>query len=178
MNENVDYGVDSRYLSGTEKKSESAALMQARLDRMKNLSKEQIIQAKLIQLKLKMENYLNEAHYDNSKHFTAFLEMYIDAIYLKRNEFAKDLDVTPVFLSQVINNHREPKDEFILKLMIHSEMAFKNVCDFQKKTWYQVYFHDKVCDTMSKQDQWRPKIEKQVKLRTSIQDKVTANNIR
>lgn len=164
MNENAEYGADSRYLSNKEKKSESAALMQARLNRMKNLPKEQIIRAKLMQLKLKMENYLKEPVYDNRNHFTEFLETYIDTIYTRRNEFANDIDITPVFLSQVINNHREPKDEFMLKLMIHSEMAFKNVCDFHNKTWLQVYFHKKICDTMLNQDQWRPKIERHVKL--------------
>lgn len=162
--ENVEFGLDSRYLSNKERKSESVALMQARLDRMNSLSKDQIIRAKLMQLKLKMENYLKESIHDNCNHFTGFLETYIDSIYAKRNEFAKDIDITPVFLSQIINKHREPKEEFILKLMIHSDMAFKKVCDFHKKIWYQVYFHEKICDTMSNQDQWRPQLEKHVKL--------------
>ncbi len=34
LNENIEYGVDSRYLSDEERKSESVALMQARLERM------------------------------------------------------------------------------------------------------------------------------------------------
>lgn len=160
-----EYGVDSRYHSNKEKESESVKLMQARLDRMKSLSKEQIMRAKLLQIKLKMENYLKQPAYDNHNHFTDFLGLYIDSIYSKRSEFANDINITPVLLSQVINNHREPKDEFIKKLMIHSEKAFNKVCDFQKKTWYQVYFHEKICDTMSNQEKWRPKLEKQVKLR-------------
>ncbi|MGF1564537.1 MAG: hypothetical protein ACFCUH_04150, partial [Flavobacteriales bacterium] len=64
---------------------------------------------------------------------------------------------------QVINSHREPTEEFILKLMIHSEKVFKSVGGFHKKTWYQVYFHEKLCDTMSNQEEWRPRIEEQVK---------------
>lgn len=159
-----EYGVDSRYNSKEEEKLESVALMQARLARMKNLSKEQIIRAKLLQLKLKMDNYLKQPVYDNRHHFTSFLESYIDSIYPKRSEFAKDINVTPVFLSQVINNHREPKEEFILKLMIHSEKVFNKVCDFQKGSWYQVYFQEKICNTMSNQEKWRPKLEKQIRL--------------
>ena len=164
MNDNIEYGVDSRYKTKKEKESDSIALMQARLDRMKNLSKEQIVRAKLMQLKLKMENYLKEPVYDNQSHFTNYLETYIDAIYSQRNKFAKDINITPVFLSQVINNHREPKEEFILKLMIHSEKAFRNVGGFHKEIWYEVYFHEKISNTMSSQEQWRPQIEKQVKL--------------
>ena len=48
---NVDpeFGVDSRYKTNNEREQESIALMQARLDRMKNLSNEQILRAKLLQ---------------------------------------------------------------------------------------------------------------------------------
>ncbi|SKA14911.1 hypothetical protein [Sediminibacterium ginsengisoli] len=164
MIHDFEYGVDSRYKNKKERESDSVALMQARLERMKAIPREQIIRAKLLQLKLKMEAYLKEPVYDNNNHFTDFLEMYIDAIYPQRSKFAEDINVTPVFLSQIINNHREPKEEFILKLMIHSEKMFKNVCEFHKKTWYQVYYQEKISDTMSSQEQWRPGIEKQVKI--------------
>lgn len=164
MIQDVEYGVDSRYKSKKERESESVALMQARLEKMKRLPKEQIIKAKLLQLKFKMENFLKEPENDTNNRFSKFLEIYIDAIYSQRSKFAKDINVTPVFLSQIINNHREPKEEFILKLMIHSEKVFKNVCDFPKKTWYQVYFQEKIAETMSNQEQWRPRIEKLVNL--------------
>lgn len=142
--------------------------MEARLVRMKNLTRDQIIRAQLMQLKLKMEEYLEEPIYDDRNHFTDFLKAYIDTIYTTRNRFAQDINITPIRLSQVINNHRDPKDEFIMKLMIHSEKVYKGICDFQKKIWYQVYYHEKICDTMSNQEQWRPKFEKDIKLSESI----------
>ncbi len=163
-----EYGVDSRYTSTVERDLDSISLMESRLDSIKNLPKEQVLRAKLLQLKLKMENYLEEPVYDNQNHFTHFLETYIDTIYLKRSEFAKDINITPVFLSKVINSHREPNEEFILKLMIHSEKVFKHIGKFQKKIWYQIYFHEKLCDTISNQSKWRPEIEKQVKISESI----------
>lgn len=166
--EDAEYGLDSRYKSKKERETDSASLMEARLMRMKNLSKDQINRAKLMQLKLKMEEYLKQPSYDTQYHFSDFLKTYIDTIYPTRNKFAHDINITPIRLSQVINNHREPKDEFIMKLMIHSEMVYKNICDFQQKTWYQVYFHEKICDTMSNQEQWRSKIEKDIKLSESI----------
>lgn len=165
---NTEFGIDSRYKSNKEHESEATALMEARLKRMKNLSKDQITKAKLLQLKLKMEEYIKKPVYDNHNYFSNFLKLYIDSIYSKRSTFAKDIDVAPVSLSQVINNHREPKEEFIMKLMIHSEKVFKNVCEFHKKTWYQVYFHEKICDTMSNQEQWRPEIEKHVRISEAI----------
>jgi hypothetical protein len=168
LSEDAEYGVDSRFKSNMERESEATALMEARLMRMKNLSKDQIIRAKLLQLKLKMEEYIKKPVYGNHNYFTEFLKLYIDIIYSKRSFFAKDIDIAPVSLSQVINKHREPKEEFIMKLMIHSEKVYKDVCEFHKKTWYQVYFNEKICDTMSNQEQWRPKIEKHVKLSETI----------
>jgi hypothetical protein len=168
MNDDAEYGVDSRYKNNLERESEAATLIEARIGRMKLLSKEQVMRAKLMQLKLKMEEYIKKPVYSNQSYFTEFLKTYIDSIYTKRSLFARDIDITPVSLSQVINNHREPKEAFILKLMIHSEKVYKDVCEFHKKTWYQVYFHEKICDTMSSQAQWRPRIEKHVRLNETI----------
>lgn len=53
-----EYGVDSRYKSDAERKSDATILMESRLMRMKNLSKEQITKAKLLQLKFKMEDFI------------------------------------------------------------------------------------------------------------------------
>jgi len=53
--EDAEYGLDSRYESEKERKSEVTALMEACLNRMKNLSRGQIIRAKLVQLKLRLE---------------------------------------------------------------------------------------------------------------------------
>lgn len=161
----AEFGVDSRYKSREEQKADSIALMEARLERMKNLPKEQIIRARLMQLKIKIERFLREPVSDNVNHFTAFVAAYIDVLYAKRSEFADDINVTPVYLSQVINNHREPNEEFILKLMIHSEKAFKDVSEFPKKMWYEVYLHQKISNTLFNQEQWRPEIEKQVRFR-------------
>jgi len=168
MHTEPEYGVDSRYTSSEVRESEATLLMEARLARMKKLPESQVVRAKLLQLKLNMEEFIQNPVYGDHNHFSEFVQVYVDTIYKKRSSFAKDIDITPVSLSQVLNNHRDPKDEFIRRLMIHSEIAYKNVCEFKKKTWYQVYFHEKICDTMSKQDEWRPDIEKHVKLSKSI----------
>lgn len=166
--ENAEYGVDSRYSLITEQQNDGKALMEARLERMKNVSPEQIFNAKLIQLKLKMEDYIQEPVYKNHYFFTEFLTTYIDIVDNKRADFANDIDITPIRLSQVLNNHREPKDEFIHRLMVHSEKIYQNVCEFQKMIWFQVYYHEKICATMSKQNEWRPKAEKHVNVKKLV----------
>jgi len=166
--EGAEYGVDSRYTSKKQKIADGKALMEARLERMKNLSEDQIIKAKLLQLKLRMEEYIKKPVYKEHNSFTEFLKSYIDTIYSKRIHFARDVNIRPVLLSQVLNNHREPKEEFILRLMIHSEETYRNICKFQKQTWFQVYFHEKICDTIFNQDKWRPDVEKHVNISNLI----------
>ena len=58
--ENAEYGVDSRYASEEEMKTDGKVLMAARLERMKKLSPNLIIQAKMLSLKLRMEECLRE----------------------------------------------------------------------------------------------------------------------
>ncbi|AXG70920.1 hypothetical protein KORDIASMS9_03175 [Kordia sp. SMS9] len=157
-----EFGVDSRYASEQEYQSEATALMEARLQRMKGLSKDQIIRAKLLQLKLKMQEFIKQPVYEQRTYFSDFLQLYVDAIYSKRAIFAKDIGITSVQLSQIINNHRAPQDDFILKLMIHSEMIYKDVSSFPKELWYQVYFHEKLCNTLSTQQEWKSKLEQEV----------------
>lgn len=161
----AEFGVDSRYASSRARKADGQALMEARLERMKNFSEEDIKRAKLMQLKLQMEDYLNKPVCSEKNFFTNFLSSYIDTIYSKRSSFANDIDITPVRLSQVLNNHRDPHEEFMLRLMVHSEKAFQGVCEFPQKTWYQIYYQDKICDTLLNEDEWKPKAEKHVKLR-------------
>ncbi len=165
QDEDAEFGVDSRYASYQAQKADGQKLMEARLERMKNVSEEDVKRARLMQLKLQIEDYLETPTCSKQNFFTNFLSSYIDTIYTKRSSFANDIDITPVRLSQVLNNHREPHEEFMLRLMVHSEKAFQGVCDFPQKTWYQVYYQEKICDTLLREDEWKPRAEKHVKLR-------------
>ncbi|GAO27719.1 hypothetical protein [Geofilum rubicundum] len=60
MNDDAEYGVDSRYKNNLERESEATTLMEARIGRMKLLTKDQVMRAKLMQLKLKMEEYIKK----------------------------------------------------------------------------------------------------------------------
>ena len=53
--EDPEYGVDSRYTSKEERISDGITLMEERLKRMKNVTQDQIVHAKLMQIKLKKE---------------------------------------------------------------------------------------------------------------------------
>jgi hypothetical protein len=159
----IEYGVDARYDSQEDKQKEGLALMEARRMRMSNLSQQDVLRAKLMQLKLQMDEYLIASENNKEYQFTSFLQTYIDTIYDKQQDFALDLDITPVSLSQILNNHREPKEEFFKKLMIHSERVFKAIKGFHKQSWYMIYYSDKINETMAHQDEWKPELEKKIK---------------
>lgn len=163
-----EFGLDSRYSSKEEEKKEAVALMHARLERMKNVPETEILKAKLMQLKFKIENYLSSTVFENEHNFTGFLENYIDILYPKKTDFAADMNITANYLSKVINRHREPNDMFIMRLMIHSEKVYKQVCSFKKECWYQIYFKDKLSETMTKEDKWAPELEKEIKIKKFI----------
>ncbi|MGB3468999.1 MAG: hypothetical protein WBA74_27185 [Cyclobacteriaceae bacterium] len=157
-----EYGIDSRYTSKQESDSEAVLLMEARLERMKNLSDEDLAITALMQLKLQMEEYLENPISDENGYFLKFLKKYIDILYKRKSDFASDINITSIRLSQVINKHREPQKEFFRRLMIHSEVVYKDICDFDTKIWYQVYYQEKICQVMADQDQWRAEVEEHV----------------
>lgn len=165
---NAEYGVDSRYKSKKSELEESRRLMESRLERMNSLTEGQLLKARLLQLKLRMEDFIKQPIGSGDNFFTDFLKFYIDTIYKKRRDFAEDIDETPVLLSKVLNKHREPSKEFMLKLMVHTEKTFENICPIKKSMWHKVYYHEQIYETIFNQEIWRPKIEKQVKIRKSI----------
>ena len=58
LTDDIEYFVDSRYQSQEEYDSEAKLLMEARLKRLKSLPQEEIIYARLMQLKLQLEDFL------------------------------------------------------------------------------------------------------------------------
>ena len=44
--------------------------------------------------------------------------------------------------------------------MIHAEQAFEQISGFQKEIWLELFYHEKLSETMLRQDEWRPAIEK------------------
>lgn len=163
--EDFKYLIDSRTLTDKERKEEKEAILKAREARFKERSEQEVKIAKLMQLKYQMEDYVNNPKCDLERNFTRFLAAYVDTVYDKRKNFATDLSIKPMVLSQVLNNHREPQSTFILRLIVHSEELYKNLCAFDKELWPRIYYQDKVCEIFSTQDKWRKSEEKFVNKR-------------
>lgn len=147
--EEFKFLIDSRVLSNKEKRDEREAILRAREKRFSNRSENEKKVSRLLQLKYQMENYLSNQKCIYEPLFPKFLSTYIDTLYDKRKNFAIDININPITLSQVINQHRDPQENFLIRLIVHSESAYKNLCSFEKELWPKIYYQDKVCEFLT-----------------------------
>ncbi len=89
-------------------------------------------QARLLQLKFQMEDYLKGIRYDKQKNFGFFLRQYLQCIDKRSSEFAAEIDILPSELSQYLNNHRKPPKHIMVRLELHSQNTIP------ASDWYRV----------------------------------------
>jgi hypothetical protein len=171
MKENKDledfkYLIDSRNLTNREKAEERDAILKARAARFGKRSDNEIKTASLMQLKFQMEEYMSSPLCSLEASFPKFLMTYIDTLYEKRKDFASDISIKPIVLSHVLNEHREPNDSFLLRLMLHSQDSFKDLFNFNSELWAMVYYQDKVCRFLGSSKKWGKSEMKHVKGKT------------
>lgn len=132
-------------LTAKEKKAESDFWV----DRRKQFENRTLLQqmyAELLQLKFQLEDYIGSDQYKEQLTFGYFLNEYVSRQYKKDKQFASEVDVTPAVLSQYINNHRKPKDEFVIRLELHSNGMIPAI------SWFKVIQKDKEHEIMTNQD--------------------------
>ena len=105
------------------KKQQAEASLQLAEARKKSIDKMTVAErltANLLQLKFQVEDYLKTDEFDENKTFGYFLKQYLLLIDRKGNEFADEIDIHETLLSQLVNNHREPGDNILIRLELHS----------------------------------------------------------
>lgn len=105
------------------KKQQAEAAMQLAEARKKSIDKmtaAEKLTANLLQLKFQVEDYLKTDEFDEQKTFGYFLKQYLLLISRKRNEFSEEINIHETLLSQFINNHREPGENILIRLELHS----------------------------------------------------------
>ncbi|RDC55909.1 XRE family transcriptional regulator [Pedobacter chinensis] len=132
-------------LTDEEKKVESD-FWAARRIQFKNRTPIQQIYGDLLRLKFQLEDYIGSDQYKEQLNFGYFLNEYVSRQDKKDKEFADEVDVTPAVLSQYINNHRKPKDEFVIRLELHSNGMIPAI------SWFKVIQKDKEHEIMTNQD--------------------------
>lgn len=131
-------------MTDQERKQESNFWINRR-KQFETRSPRQKMHSKLLQLKIQLEDYIKSNQYKESLNFGYFLNEYVSRQGKKGKEFASEVDVTPAVLSQYMNNHRKPKDEFIIRLEIHSSGMIPAI------NWFKVIQKDKEHEIMTNQ---------------------------
>lgn len=127
------YPADSSLINEKEERD----FWELRRKRFLEKSPEQKLFSNILQLKFQMEDYLNRNYYDSNTNFGYFLRNYIESLGKKNKEFAEEIDIKPAELSQLINNHRNPNNEILVRLEIHSNNNIPALI------WYKLLEKDK-----------------------------------
>jgi len=151
--EEFKYLIDSRNMPVEKRKKEDRILLGARKKSIQSMSDFTIRKGKLMQLYFQMNSYLDHPKDETDYNFTEFLRLYVDGLYSKRKDFATDLNIKPITLSQVLNRHREPQEIFLRKLVKHSENVYAEIGYSMTDMWPRVYYQDKLNHFISLQEQ-------------------------
>ncbi|WP_207422836.1 hypothetical protein [Desertivirga brevis] len=133
-------------ISDEDKKLADAELNEKRKARRKQLSDEDRLKNKLLQLKFQLEDYLSSDKFDPRFRFSYFLEQYIQVLNKKKKDFALDVNVSEYQLSHYLNNRREPNESFIIRLEIHSNKFIPAL------QWFKLIEKEKEHDLISNQE--------------------------
>lgn len=126
----------------------------------KRTQKDKLI-VQLLQLKYLMHDYLNNRNSNDIYHFGFFVKEYINRIERKNKEFANEIGIEPSLLSQIINRHRKPSEEFIIRLELHSNKNFPAII------WYRLFEKEREKEIMN-DIELRNQLKKDIKHKLEI----------
>jgi hypothetical protein len=103
-----------------QKKEADRQLAEHREKRRLEMTEDERLRFKLLQLKNQLEDYIKADQYNPQFTFGYFLEQYLQLTNKKKKEFAKDIQIHETLLSQIIKNRREPSNSIMIRLELHS----------------------------------------------------------
>jgi len=128
-------------LTAKQQKEASRELAEHRAKRRAEMSDDEQLHVKLLQLKLRLEDYIAEDQYNPQFTFGYFLEQYLYLTKRKKKEFASDIQIHETLLSSLIKNRREPNQSIMISLEIHSNNILPAIDWFkllEKEKGYQI----------------------------------------
>jgi hypothetical protein len=124
-------------LSGIEKVEASNDLIVARKKAKEELNDNQIVFAKVLQLRFQMEDYIKSNSFNKDFSFAFFLRKYIRLGYKINKVFANDIQLAETELSSILNKGRTPSRKTFVRLELHSNNAIPAII------WYKVFEKEK-----------------------------------
>jgi len=142
----IDESFDSSPLT-PEQREEAARLTGEYIRNLKaTRTEEENLKARMISLKYLIRDYIRSEQFDSEKGFAFFLREYIKRQNKKNSEFAKEISISAVELSQLVNNHREPNLKIIVRLAAHSNQ------NFPATMWFNLYCKDKTVELLENKE--------------------------
>jgi len=147
----------------TDKQKEEARkqLAEARKKVKEKTTDTQKLYARILQLRYQMEDYAKSSTYDEKQNFASFLRTYIKLNYKINKEFADDIHINETELSQILNKHRDPSENIIIRLELHSNNVIPAV------SWFKLLEKEKLYE-LETDTSLREQEEKYVKRRLAF----------
>jgi hypothetical protein len=148
-------------LTKKEQKEAAEQLAEARRKFREQSAKIEYIKANLLQLKSQIHDYARSEQYDPNKRFGQFFKTYLFIINKKSSEFAEEINIHETLVSQLINNHREPNEDILVRLELHSNN------NIPAHYWYMLIQKDHINQLMTDKA-LRKREKKNVKKRIKV----------
>lgn len=130
----------------------ASELQLARKKFKEQLNENQILYAKVLQLRFLIEDYVKSNSYNKDFSFAYFLRKYIKLNYKINKNFAKDIELPETELSSILNKGRSPSKKTIVRLELHSNNTISAV------NWYKL---------LEKQKEYELQTDKESRLKES-----------
>lgn len=124
-------------LTPAQKKEAGKQLKAARAKVQSEMTAEDKLTSDILQLRFQLEDYLNNEKFDPKLKFSYFLKAYVQLLNKKRKVFAREINIDETELSQLINDHRHPSENIIIRLELHSNKAIPAIA------WYKLIEREK-----------------------------------
>jgi plasmid maintenance system antidote protein VapI len=107
-------------LTGKEKEKADQEFLALRMQMLAKRTDDQKLYADVLQLKYKLEDYLNSSAYNKTLTFGYFLMEYLRILNKKQTEFAKEIDLHETRLNRILKDADEPNKQLMYRLEYHS----------------------------------------------------------
>lgn len=118
-------------LTAKQKKEADSQLKEARKKNQSEMTAKDRLISKVLQFRFQLEDYLRSENFNPKLTFSYFLKEYVNLLDKKRKIFAQEIDIAETELSQLINNHRLPSENIIIRLEIHSNNTIPAIAWFK-----------------------------------------------
>ena len=158
----VEGFVFNETLDDKEQKEAEAEFRRLRAERLKNMTPQEILVSKILQMKYLLRDYFKSDKYDPNYSFANQLKRYIEITEKSNKEIAENLDIHPTKLSRILNEKENPNIELMYRLGIHSDG------EIPTHYWWRIYsrqYENKIKKDMEKKISEAEKVKGQLNIR-------------